>query len=38
VTNTEHNYGDGTWTVTATDVDEPTRTASQEITVPFQEG
>jgi hypothetical protein len=37
-TNTEHNYGDGTWTVTVTDVDEPVRTVSQEVTVPFAEG
>lgn len=34
-TNTEHNYGDGTWTVVVTDVDEPTRTVSQDITIPF---
>lgn len=34
-TNTEHNYGDGTYTVTVTDVDEPVRTVSQEITIPF---
>lgn len=37
-TNTEHNYGDGTWTVVVTDVDEPERTVSQEITIPFLEG
>lgn len=35
VTSTEHDYADGTYTVTVTDVDEPVRTASQEITVPF---
>jgi hypothetical protein len=35
VTNTEHDYGDGTYTVTVTDVDEPTRTVFQEITIPF---
>jgi hypothetical protein len=34
-TNTEHTYGDGTYTVTVTDVDEPVRTVSQEVTIPF---
>lgn len=35
VTSTEHDYADGTWTVTVTDVDEPTRTVAQEVTIPF---
>ena len=39
VTNTEHNYAEGSFTLAVTDVDEPERTYSQPVTIPFpQEG